>query len=208
MIHIYMERCETNHGKKKRDLEQQIGTKLLYKGLNHVFDMAPDDAHPLVFLKGEHGKPYLKDYPHIHYNISHTDDLIVCGIGSQEIGIDVEKIRPFYKNIVKKVFSETERKHLEALPEEAYAEYFFRIWTLKESYVKAIGCGITVPLKDISFEWKENVIIVSSRPDMFFYQKIIENRYVLSVCAFEEENIHFAKNFLSCYNDEKKLHDK
>ncbi|MDO5418426.1 MAG: 4'-phosphopantetheinyl transferase superfamily protein, partial [Lachnospiraceae bacterium] len=89
--------------------------------------------------KDEKGKPYLLHHPEIHFNISHGGDMAVCAVGSQALGADVEKIRPARRSIIKKMLTDREKKHLESCREEEIDREFFRFWTLKESYAKALG---------------------------------------------------------------------
>lgn len=194
MIQIYLARYEADHEKGNWKREHELGQKLLSIGLKDLYGICPEAYKELVILKGEHGKPYLKDFPHIHYNISHTDGMVACGIGDKELGIDVERIRPFRHNILRKVFSDAERCRMEQIPEEEHCRYFFQIWTLKESYVKAVGCGITFPLPNVSFEWREGASPVCSIPGTSFQQTLLEGGYVLSVCTLGEEEMKLCKN--------------
>lgn len=184
---------------KKRESEHQLGKVLLKKGLKDLYGIQWEDENQLEISVGEHGKPYLKNYPHIHYNITHTNGLVACGIGHKPLGVDVEQIRPFRPSIIKKVFSDVERCCMEKLQDEKHKEYFFRIWTLKESYVKALGCGITIPLTQFSFKWKEDGTLISSIPGAFFHQKILDGGYILSVCTLGDGQIEFVQ-------DEKLIH--
>ncbi len=197
MIQIYLKRYEESQGKNKRELEHHLGKSLLCKGLKDLYGIIPDTQEKLLILEGEHGKPYLKEFPDIHYNISHSNGLVVCGIGDRKLGIDVERIRPFRENLQKKVLSDEERHRLKEIQPEGQNEYFFRLWTLKESYVKAIGCGITIPLKNISFEWKDEWTAATAVPGASFYQTILDGGYVLSVCTFGREEIKFVWNAVS-----------
>ncbi|MFT4106484.1 MAG: 4'-phosphopantetheinyl transferase superfamily protein [Lacrimispora sp.] len=184
MVRIYLAQCEAAHGREKRQAEHLLGKRLLYQGLKEVYGIVPEPEDQLVILKGEHGKPYLKDFSHIHYNISHTKGLAACGLGGSSLGVDVERIRPFPESVAERVFSSAEKRRMKELPEKERDSYFFRMWTLKESYVKALGCGITVPLADIS---------AGSDSSAFFHQEMLEGGYVLSVCTFEEEEIQIIK---------------
>ncbi len=184
MIRIYLAQYEAAHGKEKRQTEHLLGKHLLYKGLKDLYGIVSEKEDPVVILKGKHGKPYVRDYPQIHYNISHTEGLVACGLGGSSLGIDVERIRPFPDSVAERVFSSAENHCMRALPEEEQNSYFFRMWTLKESYVKALGCGITVSLADIS---------VGPDSDGFFHQELLEGGYVLSVCTFEKEEIQIIK---------------
>ncbi len=188
MVRIYLERYEAPLGKKKRELEHELGKKLLLIGLKDLYGISFESQDQLVIVKGEHGKPYLKDFPHINYNISHTDGLVACGIGDRQLGIDVERIRPFRNTILRKVFSDAEKRHMDEIPESEHSQYFFRVWTLKESYLKASGLGITVPLTTISFE--------CSVPDVSFYQTMLKGDYVLSICTLGDEKINPGQNLV------------
>lgn len=187
MVRIYQMPLLEQEGKSKRELEKEAGRQLLMKGLAEGYGIRAEQK-PAV-IKGERGKPYLADFPHIHYNISHTDQLAVCGIGDVELGIDVERIRPFKESVIKRVLSEAEQRKLESLPKEKQPAYFFRFWTLKESYGKAAGCGLSMDMKDISFELEPEGNIRCSRSGVFFSQWILRKDYVLSLCTFEKTEI-------------------
>ncbi len=188
MVRIYLERYEIPLGKKKRELEHELGKKLLLIGLKDLYGITFESQDQPVIVKGEHGKPYLNDFPHINYNISHTDGLVACGIGDRQLGIDVEKIRPFRNTILRKVFSDAEKRHMNEIPESERSQYFFRIWTLKESYLKASGLGITVPLTTISS--------ACSVPGASFYQTMLQGDYVLSICTLGDEQINPGQNLV------------
>ena len=108
------------------------------------------DETDIVFYKNEHGKPYLKDLP-CYFNISHSGDFVVCAVSENEIGIDIEKIRPIDLKIAKKICTETELKYLfNGIPNEndfnlatddELLSRFFKLWTKKEAILKCIGTG-------------------------------------------------------------------
>jgi 4'-phosphopantetheinyl transferase len=109
----------------------------------------------LCFTIGDKGKPELTntDIP-IRFNISHTKDLIICAVTlHHDIGCDVEV--PERKSdviaIADRFFSEIEVKELTGLPLSQQRSRFFDYWTLKESYIKAWGQGLAIPLSDFSF---------------------------------------------------------
>ena len=101
----------------------------------------------LRFGQGEHGKPYLPDYPQVHFNLSHSGNRVMCVVSAHACGCDVERIDRRQKQIdmVIRCLAESEQR-LAA----ASAVHFYRIWTLKESILKLSGEGIVIPLN--SFE--------------------------------------------------------
>ena len=131
--------------------------------------------------KNEHGKPFLPDYPHIHFNLSHCRGLVLCGFSDGEIGVDAELIRPYNGRAAKRIFSPGEMEIAEKsdCPDEA----FFRIWTLKEALGKCIGTGLFSSLANHSFTLCGENPVCGSCPEKKFFQKIIQKKWVVSVCA-------------------------
>lgn len=103
----------------------------------------------LRILKGEYGKPYLADYPELAFNLSHTGKkyVIVTGI-NQELGVDIEACIPrtTLPALVEKCFAEEEQHYWRLLPEQEKTNAFYRFWTRKEAFVKAVGRGIALGL--------------------------------------------------------------
>jgi 4'-phosphopantetheinyl transferase len=122
------------------------------------------DPKDVDFSYGDYGKPFLDsalyDIP-IHFNHAHSNDLSLYAFSlSRSVGIDVEYMRPIpdYDKISENNFSLGENAILQKLPENLKQEAFYNIWTRKEAYIKAVGCGLTIPLN--TFE----VSVISSEP--------------------------------------------
>lgn len=96
---------------------------------------------------GEHGKPFLPDYPDIHFNISHCQKAIAVTVSDKPVGIDVEAFRGFSDGLLSKAMSDSEREEImaSASPEESFAAF----WTRKEAVFKLLGTGITDNLHGI-----------------------------------------------------------
>ena len=106
-----------------------------------------------------HGKPYVTapESAKQPFNLAHTDGLVMCGIGSADhelIGVDVERLqRRTDPELAERFFSEPEIAYLRGYRNEnARRNAFLRIWTLKESFIKAIGTGLQTPLADFAFQ--------------------------------------------------------
>ncbi len=104
------------------------------------------DETDIVFYKNEHGKPYLKDLP-CYFNISHSGDFVVCAVSENEIGIDIEKLRPIDLKIARRVFTENEQKRLFSELKEQQQDIFFSLWTEKEAVLKCLGTGFSGEIK-------------------------------------------------------------
>ena len=127
--------------------------------LSRYVDILPEDWR---FVKGPHGRPELPsgfcDVP-LHFNLSHTDGLIACAVTlDREVGVDVEAIDRNGETveIADRFFSPIEVQELRSLPEERQKSRFFDYWTLKESYIKARGMGLAIPLDQFSFHLGED----------------------------------------------------
>lgn len=139
-----------------------------------------------IIEKGEKGKPFLKNCPQIKFNISHCRGLAVCGISGSDIGVDAELIRSYRRGAARKIFSQSEQRFIEH--SENPNEDFFRIWTLKESLCKNTGKGIFSGLSAYEFELSGSGISCAAAPGKVFTQRLIENKWVVSVCAGQPEN--------------------
>lgn len=109
------------------------------------------------FSKNEHGRPEIilpKGVPHLRFNLSHTAGIVACAVVlAQPIGVDAEDVTRKINamQIAKRYFSEQEIAALTALPENDQKLRFFQYWTLKESFSKAKGMGLTLALNQYSF---------------------------------------------------------
>lgn len=96
---------------------------------------------------GKYGKPYLSEYPHIHFNISHCKEGCAVAVADRPIGVDIQEIRPFSWSVAKYVCSHSELEQLEKCVDRESC--FTKMWTIKESYIKMIGQGLSYGLDRI-----------------------------------------------------------
>ena len=131
--------------------------------------------------KGKFGKPSLAEHPEIHYNLSHADGISACIVSGKECGIDCERIRPLRPAVMRRAFSEKEKQLVENTPEEQKNLLFFRLWTLKEAYIKAIGTGLSFPMEQAEFNLTEEGFTTAIE-GYKFRQYIIHGEFVVSLC--------------------------
>lgn len=121
--------------------------------LSYYAEVKPKDWE---FEKGEKGKPEVINCPiPLRFNISHTKNLIICAVTlTDDIGCDVENMTRGNDvlAIAERYFAEQESDELFSLAKELQRDRFFDYWTLKESYIKAWGLGLSIPLTDFSFK--------------------------------------------------------
>jgi len=117
----------------------------LRRVLGHYLGSA---AATVAFGYGEHGKPFLPRSPELRFNMTHSGRLaLVAATNAGDLGVDLEwtgRHRPFLR-LARRYFTATEHAWLEAIDADATAAAFYRTWTLKEAYLKALGTGLTVP---------------------------------------------------------------
>ena len=124
------------------------GTLSLYTG------RAPGD-HEL--LLGSRGKPFLDETippGGLSFSLTHSHGLLGLAVTKgRELGLDIEAVREKSDllGLARHCFSPRELAALTALPPSEHGERFFALWTLKESYIKARGLGLSLPLDSFSF---------------------------------------------------------
>jgi 4'-phosphopantetheinyl transferase len=114
----------------------------------------------LRFLRTDKGKPYLPDSD-IHFSLSHSGHWALLAVGRIElIGVDIEAIRATrdLPGIAENYYHPDEFARLNQLEGSAQTDYFYRLWTLKEATLKAIGVGISAGLEKVSFDIDEHGI--------------------------------------------------
>jgi 4'-phosphopantetheinyl transferase len=124
----------------------------------------------LRLTTGPRGKPSVgPGDTTVHFNLSHSADLVVVAIASSEVGVDVETLRPVPRaeRLAARFFAESERRWLVDLPSEELERSFLRVWTCKEAYLKAIGSGIGVPLSRVEVDPERPAVIAAPNdPDV------------------------------------------
>lgn len=134
---------------------------------------------------GSNGKPYLANRPEICYNISHSGEYIVCAVGDENLGIDVERIRDFDLRVAERYFSKPELDDLRSFKDDDRRNYFFLLWTIKESYLKALGRGLTKSLGSFTVSRGEGRFYLTGEDtalDYSVYNCTLPGGYYMSIC--------------------------
>jgi 4'-phosphopantetheinyl transferase len=121
-------------------------------------------AEALGFGLGRHGKPYLIGAEALSFNLSHSHDLAALAVASgMVLGVDVERCRALTDRdgLIGRFFSTDEQAAYLALPEAERDEGFFRLWTRKEAYIKALGEGLSCPLDSFTVSIGERAAILA-----------------------------------------------
>lgn len=156
--------------------------------------IAPDKWE---FTHNKYGKPRVKNNgcKWLNFNLSHTHSLIACVIAHQyNVGVDVERHRSLkdLEGLSQIALCDDERTHIFTAAEPQERErLFYSYWTLKESCLKAMGKGLSIPLQCISYKIsKDEAWQVFIDPDVYdtggffsLYYSLPEGDYSLALTA-------------------------
>jgi 4'-phosphopantetheinyl transferase len=98
----------------------------------------------------------------LHFNLSHSHNLALCGVARSAIGVDLEQLRPLDNalNLAQRFFAPAESARLEQLTPGELASGFFRHWVCKEAYVKAIGQGLAHQLDQVQISFQSQAQLI------------------------------------------------
>jgi 4'-phosphopantetheinyl transferase len=144
----------------------------------------------IMFDYGEHGKPMLCTFEGMQFSISHSGTWVVGAFSNSTVGVDIQGIEPREPAVANRFFTTEECELISRETEENRLLLFYELWTLKESYLKALGCGMTGSLR--SFTMRRDSLGFYAESDgtrlpFFFRQYEFDPGYKLAVCAEERE---------------------
>ena len=135
----------------ERDRRIFLATRVLVRTTLSRYAGVP--ARSWRFAPNAHGCPEIIDpVSPLRFNLSNTTGLVACVVAQRAVGIDVENLaREAPLDIAPRFLSPAELNALAALPRAEQPRRIFAYWTLKESYIKARGLGLALPLRLVSF---------------------------------------------------------
>lgn len=135
---------KTDRYRFRRDQNLSLGAGLLLDYALREYSLREQD---MEYGLGENEKPYFVSAPELQFNLSHSKEQVLAALSDRPIGCDIEWVKPIDLKLAKRFFHEEEYAAILRAPtEEARQRLFFRIWTLKESYIKCTGAGLRLPL--------------------------------------------------------------
>lgn len=151
---------------------------LLLHGLQEEYGLAADQ---MIMDIADSGKPYLSSHPHIHFSLSHCDAGAACAISTAPVGIDAETIREIDDHVVRHAFSLDEQAMMARA--ENPSRTGITMWTLKESWLKAVGCGLNYPMNQVAVTERSHGCYCVCKADYTAKTVYSSNSVVVSVCA-------------------------
>lgn len=144
----------------------------------------------IIFSFSQYGKPFLKGSK-LEFNISHSGDWIVCTIADNPVGVDVEIIQFLDFKSIYRTFSKEEILYFSDLDLAQTENLFFKLWTLKESFVKYNGKGLIYPFDSFSIDITNLSIFIddSDIEDVSFYSKKLDDEHWYAICYHSNEEL-------------------
>jgi 4'-phosphopantetheinyl transferase len=149
------ERIKTDRYVFPKDRHNCLVTRALLRfALSICTGAAPETFE---FLENPYGKPHIKPNlvtEPVRFNLSHSSGMTACALTKAgEIGVDIENsCRKIELDLADRYFAKFESAYLRQCPAEQQQAVFFDFWTLKESYIKAVGKGLSIDLDRFGFE--------------------------------------------------------
>ena len=170
--------------RQKIDAMRRRSDKQLSLGAGVALRCALPDADLDAYVPGQNGKPYLRDAGRF-FSLSHAGQYAVCAAGPKELGCDIECVRPVHPQLADRFFHPEETALLDAQPDAQSRErLFFRLWTLKESFLKATGNGFSQSLGSFSIVWNNGVPVLLGQEDKWAFREYpAPEGYACAVCA-------------------------
>jgi 4'-phosphopantetheinyl transferase len=112
---------------------------------------------PKIF-RTELGRPFIESGL-CDFNVTHTSGLAAVAVGPGRVGLDAERIVPLpdLLELAEKNFASDEYELLNQLRSEHRLEFFYHLWTAKESLLKAIGSGFSISANAFSVVTDGNI---------------------------------------------------
>lgn len=166
--------------KNEDDRKLSILSSLLLDKALKKHDLSERD---MKYTFNAYGKPYFANAEDLHFSISHSGEYAMVVLSDKEIGCDIQQIKDINLSIADRFFTAEERKYVKC------TEDFFRIWALKESFIKAVGKGLAIPLNSFTIKG-----LKTDKPYCEYEGKIYRfkefdniNGYCIAVCKEEKE---------------------
>lgn len=176
---------KTDRYRFRKNKNQSLGAEYLLMCACREFDL----DYGAEMTEGDGGKPAFVG-ANVSFNLSHSEERAMCVIADCEVGCDVEKIESCNLALARRFFAAEEITALENCKMDTERDtLFYRIWTLKESFLKCTGTGLTVPLASFSVvsDGKMRTILETDGADYLFYEENRQDSYCYALCVRTEQ---------------------
>lgn len=165
-----------NKSKNTLFIKEQLGSHLLLNDIleNNYFL----DPNTIEYIYSENGKPYLKN-KNLYFSLSHSNGVVALTVSKEEVGLDIEFIKPIKDNLAKRIMNDEEYNIYNSLKQSDKILYFYEVWTSKEAYVKKYASKITLTPSSILVD--EDILVKKININNCEYMLSITNAMSLVV---------------------------
>lgn len=198
-----------NNSANLTNIVQTLMGELTLQYLAQILDTSQRKI--LAISYNDYGKPYFTNSRiNFHFNISHTTNLVICAVDNKPIGADVEIIKNIEMESLMYLFHPLEAESLRL--SEYDLNFFYSLWTAKESVLKFIGTGLSTPLNSFYVSFSDDKIYIKGNDDYpdfsDIYVKVYNYStiYLISLCSSSNnfprkiENLA-AENIITFFED-------
>lgn len=168
-------------------LRRILGEALAVEALER-YRRLPSGSYRIA--RGKKGKPFIVGRKNVFFNISHSGDYVVCAVSDEEIGADIEKRGKARMEVAGRFFHKQEVLELEIAPDSERNGLFYDYWSIKESFLKYIGTGLTRPLNSfiVRFEGQDIYLQEGTKKlPLHVYPCDIDPGYACYVCSGQQQ---------------------
>lgn len=198
MYHTFLQSVsESRREKAKRfyfieDSFRSVCAEMLLRYAYHL-NVGKKESFKIIY--NEYGKPYVEGDDSFFFNVSHSGDWVVLAYHQAEIGVDVEKIQKRIVGIEEACFCQEELEYIHEEGGIKKEDRIIEIWTLKESYVKYIGTGLSTDMKSFCVHVNTGVVEdvksgLKSKARVKSWK--LDDDYYLALC-YQEADIEMEK---------------
>lgn len=156
---------KTNRYRFRRDRNASLGAEQLLRRALELLGI-----REYAYSCGKAGKPYVAGRDDVCFSLSHSGCFVLCAVSEHEIGADIECVKSANMKIAERFFCKEEYEHIAAQEaEEARQALLFRYWTLKESFLKATGLGLHLPLNQFEVVLNNEIAVVQNVDDRSYF---------------------------------------
>lgn len=167
---------KSNRYFKQKDKKLCIGVDIL---LNHALEKIGIN-NPIIDTH-RYGKPYLKNYSSIQFNLAHSEDYVICAVSDTPVGVDIECIHDIDLDVAKNYFDSDEYEYI---LNSNNINAFFELWVLKESYMKMTGLGFSMDPKDISIKIDNGMRLINTQNNCKLgLWNVCDGNYIVGLCS-------------------------
>lgn len=189
-------KAKINKMKMQKDKNLSLGVGILINDYLKTLGLREKD---MLYEEKHNGKPFFKTLPNVYFNASHSGECAVCSFSDKEIGCDIEKSDKVNTKIAKRFFAQSESDYIFSAKTEAeQSEIFFRLWTLKESYLKHSGKGLQGGLNSFEIVFDNgfaNGIYLKEKGEIrkIYFKEYKYSDFYIAVCS---ENSMFSDDLI------------